>query len=47
MRTINAREIKRRGIRAVDSVPGDGPVTIVARNDRQYVVIHNDRYQEC
>lgn len=46
MRTISAREIKRRGIRAVESVPGDGPVYIVARNDQQYVVIHEDRYHE-
>ncbi|MGI8690479.1 MAG: hypothetical protein ACR2M3_18015 [Thermomicrobiales bacterium] len=46
MRTISAREVKRRGIRAVESVPGDGPVHIVARNDRRYVVIHEDRYHE-
>ncbi len=45
MRTISAREIKRRGIRAVESMPGDGPVSIVARNDRRYVILHEDHYQ--
>ena len=46
MRTTSVREIKRRGIRAVESLPGEGPVSIIARNDRRYVVLHEDHYHE-
>ena len=46
MRTIAAREIKRRGISAVDDDLKDGPVHVI-RNDRPSYVIHDeDQYRE-
>lgn len=46
MRTIAAREIKRRGISAVDEVLKDGPVHVI-RNDRpSYVILDEDQYRE-
>ena len=46
MKTIPAREIKRRGIGAVDEALKDGPIHVV-RNDRpQYVILDESHYQE-
>ena len=45
MRTIPARDIKRRGIRVVDEALKDGPVHII-RNDRpKYVILAEEQYQ--
>lgn len=45
-RTIPAREIKRRGIGAVDEALKEGPVHII-RNDRPaYVVLDEAQYAE-
>jgi PHD/YefM family antitoxin component YafN of YafNO toxin-antitoxin module len=46
LRTIPAREIKRRGIGAVDDALKEGPVHVI-RNDRPaYVILDEDHYQE-
>lgn len=46
MRTIPAREIKRRGIGAVDDALTEGPVYVI-RNDRPaYVVMDEAYYRE-
>jgi len=46
IRTIAAREIKRRGIGAVDEALKEGPVHII-RNDRPaYVVLDEAQYAE-
>lgn len=46
MRSIPAREIKRRGISAADEALAEGPVYII-RNDRpSYVVLTQDQYKE-
>jgi hypothetical protein len=46
MNIIPAREVKRRGIGAVDEALEEGPVHLV-RNDRaQYVVMTENDYQE-
>jgi PHD/YefM family antitoxin component YafN of YafNO toxin-antitoxin module len=45
MQSIPAREIKRRGIGAVDEALKDGPVHVI-RNDRPtYVILPEERYQ--
>ena len=46
MRTIPAREIKRRGISAVDEVLLDGPVYIIAHDQPRYVILDVDHYDE-
>ena len=48
MLTVNmiaAQEIKRRGIGAVDSLIGQGPVQIVKNNRPRYVVISDKEYE--
>jgi hypothetical protein len=46
MRTIPAREIKRRGICAVDEALKEGPVHVI-KNDRPcYVIMDEAHYQE-
>lgn len=46
MRTIPAREVKRRGIGAVDDMIEEGPVHVI-RNDRPvYVVMTEEQYLE-
>jgi PHD/YefM family antitoxin component YafN of YafNO toxin-antitoxin module len=46
IRTIPAREIKRRGIGAVDEALKEGPVHVI-RNDRPaYVVLDEAQYAE-
>jgi PHD/YefM family antitoxin component YafN of YafNO toxin-antitoxin module len=45
IRTIPAREVKRRGIGVVDEMIGDGPVHVI-RNDRPaYVIMTEAQYE--
>ena len=46
MNAIPAREIKRRGISAVDDLIAKGDVHIIRNNQPQYVVLSEERYQE-
>ncbi len=46
MNAIPAREIKRRGIAAVDDLIAKGDVHIIRNNQPQYVVLSQERYQE-
>ncbi|MBI4495118.1 MAG: prevent-host-death protein [Chloroflexi bacterium] len=46
MRTIPAREIKRRGIGAVDEALKDGPVHVVKGDQPSYVVMDEEHYRE-
>lgn len=46
MNTIPAREIKRRGIVAVDEALKEGPVHIVKHDKPAYVVLTEDYYRE-
>ena len=46
MRTVPAREIKRRGIGVVDAFLCEGPVHVI-RNDRpSYVILTEEQYEE-
>ena len=46
MRTIPAREVKRRGIGAVDEIIDEGQVHVI-RNDRpMYVIMTEAQYEE-
>ena len=46
MNAIPAREIKRRGMAAVDDVIAKGDVHVIRDNRLQYVVLSEERYQE-
>jgi PHD/YefM family antitoxin component YafN of YafNO toxin-antitoxin module len=46
MRTIPAREIKRRGIAAVDDALKNGPVHVIKNDRPSYVVMDEECYQE-
>ena len=46
MRTIAAREIKRRGIGAVDEALKDGPVHVIRNDQPTYVIMDEGYYQE-
>lgn len=46
MRSIPAREIKRRGISAVDEQLKKGPVYIVKNDEPSYVVLSREQYDE-
>jgi PHD/YefM family antitoxin component YafN of YafNO toxin-antitoxin module len=46
MKTVAAREIKRKGISAVDEALKEGPVHIIKNNQPRYVVITETRYRE-
>lgn len=46
MRTILAREIKRRGISAVDECLELGPVHVIKNDEPKYVVMTEAHYQE-
>jgi PHD/YefM family antitoxin component YafN of YafNO toxin-antitoxin module len=46
MRTLPAREIKRRGIVAVDDALKVGPVHVVKEDRLAYVVMSEEQYQE-
>ena len=45
MRTIPAREIKRRGISAVDDDLKEGPVFVIKNDRRSYVILAQEQYQ--
>lgn len=45
MNTISAKEIKRRGIAAVDEALKSGPVHVIKNNKPQYVVLTEEEYQ--
>jgi PHD/YefM family antitoxin component YafN of YafNO toxin-antitoxin module len=44
--TIPAKEIKRRGISAVDDLIAKGDVHVIRENRPLYVVLSEERYQE-
>ena len=44
MRTIPAREIKRRGISAVDEQLREGPVHVIKNDEPSYVVMTEAHY---
>lgn len=46
MRTIPAREIKRRGISAVDEQLEEGPVHVIKNDEPRYVVMTEAHYAE-
>jgi PHD/YefM family antitoxin component YafN of YafNO toxin-antitoxin module len=46
MNSIPARELKRRGIAAVDDLIDKGDVHVIRNNQPQYVVLSEARYQE-
>jgi PHD/YefM family antitoxin component YafN of YafNO toxin-antitoxin module len=46
MNAIPAKEIKRRGIAAVDDLIAKGDIHVIRNNQPQYVVLSEERYQE-
>ncbi len=46
MNTIPAKEIKRRGIAAVDDLIEVGPVHVIRNNRLQYVILREDQYRQ-
>ena len=46
METKPAREIKRRGISAVDEALQGGPVHVIKNDEPRYVILDETRYQE-
>ena len=46
MKTIAAREIKRRGIVAVEDALKDGPVHIIKNDRPTFVVLDEEHYRE-
>ncbi len=46
MRTIAAREMKRRGIGAVGDLIQDGPVYVIKNDEPRYVVLDRIQYEE-
>jgi PHD/YefM family antitoxin component YafN of YafNO toxin-antitoxin module len=46
MRTIPAREIKRRGISAVDEALKEGPVHVIKNDEPRYVIMDEAYYRE-
>ncbi|MGA9752228.1 MAG: prevent-host-death protein [Acidobacteriota bacterium] len=45
MSSIAAREIKRRGMAAVEEALGEGPVTVVRDDEARYVILRTEDYQ--
>lgn len=46
MNAILAREIKRRGIAAVDALIAKGDVHVIRNNQPRYVIVSEERYHE-
>lgn len=46
MRTIPAREIKRRGITAVDDLLCKGAVHVIKNDESKYVILSEEHYAE-
>ena len=45
MNSIPVQEIKRRGMKAVDDLLGEGDVHVIRNNKPEYVVLTEERYQ--
>jgi PHD/YefM family antitoxin component YafN of YafNO toxin-antitoxin module len=45
MSNVPAREIKRRGMAAVEEALNEGPVTVVRDDEAKYVVLRTEDYQ--
>ena len=45
MSSIAAREIKRRGMAAVEEALREGPVTVVRDDEARYVILRTEDYQ--
>jgi hypothetical protein len=45
MSNVPAREIKRRGMAAVEEALREGPVTVVRDDEAKYVVLRTEDYQ--
>ncbi len=45
MATIPAKEIKRRGMAAVEDALGDGPVHVIRDDEAKYVVLRAEDYR--
>ena len=45
MSSIAAREIKRRGMAAVEKALDEGPVTVVRDDEARYVILRTEDYQ--
>jgi hypothetical protein len=45
MSNVPAREIKRRGMAAVEEALNDGPVMVVRDDEAKYVVLRTEDYQ--
>jgi hypothetical protein len=45
VRTIPAREIKRRGISAVDDALKEGPVHVIKNDEPRYVILDERQYR--
>lgn len=46
LNTIQAQEIKRRGISSVDEKLKDGPVHVVKNNEPKYVILGEEQYSD-
>ncbi len=46
MKTIPARDIKRRGISAVDKALKEGPVHVIKNDQPTYVILDEEQYQK-
>ena len=46
LRTVPAKEIKRRGISAVDELIAEGAVHVIREDRPQYVVLTEEQYNE-
>ncbi len=46
MKTIPARDIKRRGISAVDKALKEGPVHVIKNDQPTYVILDENQYQK-
>ncbi len=46
MRTVPAREIKRRGIGAVDEALEEGPVYVIKGDQPRYVILAEEHYRQ-
>lgn len=46
MRTVPAREIKRRGMSAVDDALQEGPVHVIKSDRLRYVIMSEEQFQE-
>lgn len=45
MATLPAKEIKRRGMAAVEEALSDGPVLVIRDDEPQYVILREEEYR--